>query len=375
MGWFAKPVNLFVILFVFYLGNDKILHMNNSTDRYRGHSIIINLFAVALIVYILIVGKNILLPVVTSIVIWYLIIRLAAAFAKIPVLDIKVPSLISILLAVVVTCFVLYGFGALVTRSVNNIIQEVPEYQARLNELLMFVNKWTHSELNFSELINRINLGSLFSHVTLTITYLAGNLMLIVIYVLFLLMEYKTFDSKLKAMCRTTTQYNNMNNMISRISNDINTYMRVKTLMSLLTGILSYFVLISFGISNAAFWSLLIFLLNYIPTVGSIIAIVFTLLVVSVHFTHISLFIIMAILLIAIQILVGSLIEPKYMGKNLNLSPILILIALAFWGSVWGILGMFLCVPLMTILNIILANFESTRNIAVFFSANPDVVR
>lgn len=83
----------------------------------------------------------------------------------------------------------------------------------------------------------------------------------------------------------------------------------------------------------------------------------------------------MAIFLIAIQFVIGNIIEPKFLGKNLNLSPLVILLALAFWGSIWGILGMLLCVPLMTIINIVLLRFENTRHFAVYFSADPESLR
>lgn len=335
-------------------------------------NICIGLITTILVVYILIVGRSILLPLVTAIVIWYLIIRLTSAFSHIPFTELRIPYGIALFIALVITFLVLYGFVTLVTNSISGVIQDAPKYQEKLNELIQLINKYTGSKLNFQEMFQHINFASLFSNAARTLTYITGNLTLIVIYIIFLLLEYKTFDEKIKIVCKNERFYSSTNLTIKQISKEINVYMRVKTIMSLLTGIASYLVLIAFDINYAQFWALIIFILNYIPTVGSIVAIGLTLLAVTIQFTSIGLYILMAILLITIQFIIGNIIEPKFLGKNLNLSPLIILLALAFWGSIWGILGMLLCVPLMTILNIVLLRFENTRHFAAFFSADPE---
>lgn len=333
------------------------------------------LIAITLVVYIFIVGRSIILPIVAAIVVWYLIVRLTSAFKRIPWTSIRIPTPIALLLAFIVAGLLIYGLANLITISITGIVQDAPKYQAKLNELLSWVNSILHIKINFGELVKKINLTSIFTNIALSVTFLTGNLALIFVYVLFLLLEFKTFDKKIAAIFNRKGNSVGAQDVLQRISCDINTYMKVKAGVSLLTGVASYLVLISFGVNYAQFWAVLIFLLNFIPTIGSIIAVIFTLLAVSVQITTWGAFILLAILLIAVQFVVGNIIEPKFMGKNLNLSPIVILIALGFWGSIWGILGMFLCVPLMTILNIILAKFDNTRPLAVLLSADPDAIR
>ena len=106
----------------------------------------------------------------------------------------------------------------------------------------------------------------------------------------------------------------------------------------------------------------LIFLLNFIPTIGSIIATIFPSALALVQFDTIGPFVLVVVLLTSVQILIGSFIDPKLMGNKLNLSPMVILISLGLWGSVWGIPGMFLCVPFTVIIMIICAYFPSTPN-------------
>lgn len=326
----------------------------------------------ALVVYILIIGNSILLPLAIAVVIWYLIVRMVALFQQIPFTHFELPFWFAFILSLIASTFVLYMFMTLVTSSIYGIINDAPKYQEKLNLALNYFNHLTGAKFQYAQLFEQFSLTSFFSNVALTITNLASSLVLIIAYVLFLLLEYKTFDYKLRAICAANNSYEQASEIVDKIIGDINIYMKAKTAMSLLTGASSYIVLFAFGINFASFWALLIFVLNYIPTIGSIIAVVFILLAITIQFTSLTMFLVLAGLLIAIQFIVGNLLEPRYMGKNLNLSPLVIMLSLAFWSSIWGVIGMFLCVPLMTILNIILSKFDSTRHFAIMLSSDAD---
>ena len=143
--------------------------------------------------------------------------------------------------------------------------------------------------------------------------------------------------------------------------------------MSFLTGILSFFVMTLIGIDFAPFWALLIFLFNFIPTIGSILGVLFPTLLALVQFEQGGVFVATLILLLVVQLFVGNFLEPRLVGKSLNLSPMVILFSLVFWGQVWGVIGMLLCVPLMVMLNLVLAQFPKTRPIALMLSSQGDV--
>ena len=141
-----------------------------------------------------------------------------------------------------------------------------------------------------------------------------------------------------------------------------------------MTGLISYLVLKVVGVDFASFWAVLIFLLNFIPTIGSIIATLFPSLLTLVQFPTLGPFIATISVLTAVQFCIGSLLEPRLMGNRLNLSPIVILLSLGLWGSVWGIPGMFLCVPITVIIMIICSYFPGTRPLAILLSGNGKVV-
>lgn len=330
---------------------------------------------IVLTIYILVIGNAILLPLAVAIVIWYIMTRFAAVFSGLPVIGHKMPKGLAIFFAVIATLYIVYVFFTLVSSSINGIIEQAPLYQAKINQLIALINQWFHTDFEIRQLVSKINIPSLFSNLAVTLTNIASNLGVILVYVLFLGLEYQTFDGKIRAMSKSAKSLATTRAIINQIGNDINAYLRIKTGMSMLTGVLTYASLTAFAIPYAEFWALLIFVLNYIPTIGSIIAVAITLLAVSVQFTSYTTFAILAGLLIGIQLVVGNIIEPRLMGKNLNLSPLVILLSLAFWGSIWGVIGMFLCVPLMTIINIILSKFESTHRLAMMFAANPEGVK
>ena len=123
-----------------------------------------------------------------------------------------------------------------------------------------------------------------------------------------------------------------------------------------------------FGLEFAIFFAFIIFLLNFIPNIGSIIAVTFPVIFSLVQFESLYLTSIFLALMIGVQVLMGNFVEPKFVGNKLNLSPLVIILSLVFWGSLWGVVGMLLSVPIMVIINIILAAIPSTRPIAILFS-------
>lgn len=124
------------------------------------------------------------------------------------------------------------------------------------------------------------------------------------------------------------------------------------------------------GVDFAFFWAFLIFILNYIPTVGSLIATIFPAMIALVQFNSFSPFVLVLVLIGSIQLLVGNVLEPKIMGSSLNISSLVVLLSLAFWGSIWGVVGMILSVPITVMMIIVMSHFPGTKNIAIMLSAN-----
>ena len=137
-------------------------------------------------------------------------------------------------------------------------------------------------------------------------------------------------------MVRDPNRLEDVFELIEKIRSDIRLYIGIKVFTSLLTALISYFVLNLVGVDFASFWAVLIFFLNFIPTIGSIIATTLPCLLALIQFETFSPFIGVTLCLITIQLIIGNIIEPKSMGRSFNLSGLVIILSLAFWGTVWG---------------------------------------
>ena len=156
--------------------------------------------------------------------------------------------------------------------------------------------------------------------------------------------------------------------VIDNIDSQIQRYLAIKTLVSLVTGILTTVVLYLFGVEFAIVFGFLTFLLNYIPNIGSFIATGFPVLIALFQFGSIWKAVWILIILIVIQQALGNLVEPRVMGEGLGLSPLVILFSLIFWGWLWGIPGMLLAIPITAVVKIVCSNIPPLEGIAVMIS-------
>lgn len=331
--------------------------------------------SLVLIIYIFALGKALILPFVLALLIWYGITSISNKCQNFHIGKWHVPYWLALLVAAMVVVFVIYLLYAIISANINDVIAQAPSYQAKLEQILTNSLEFfgINGDLNINEILATIDLTNLFSNVASVVSTLAGYMGMIMIYLLFLFLETQTYEKKMINMFPNNNNRERIQETINKIGADINKYLSIKTFVSFLTALFSYIVMVIIGVDFAAFWAILIFLLNYIPTIGSIIAVVFPILLTLVQFDTITPFIVTSILLVSIQFGVGNILEPKLMGRSLNLSSIVIIASLAVWGAIWGIPGMFLCVPIMVIINIILSKFEATKPVAVLLSATGNV--
>jgi len=193
------------------------------------------------------------------------------------------------------------------------------------------------------------------------------TLLVVSIYLIFMVAEQVTFSERIRRSFGEGRTEQVMS-VARSINLAIAQYLAVKTFIGLLGGFLSLLVLWVFGVEFFVVWALLIFLLNYVPYIGSIAASAGPILLSFVQFEELWKGFAVATLLIGIQLVTGQYLEPRMAGKRLNLSPVIIMLALSFWGVLWGIVGMILAVPLTVVAKIILDNIRETRPIATLMS-------
>jgi AI-2 transport protein TqsA len=206
-----------------------------------------------------------------------------------------------------------------------------------------------------------------------SVSGILGSGFLIIIYVVFIFAEESFFQPKLRAICRNDAQYNSLKKLLTRIGTTMTHYVGLKTLISLITGFASYFVLIFIGVKSPAFWAFLIFALNFIPNIGSMVATVFPAIFALLQFGTLWPAFLVMVLVGTVQVLVGNFLEPRLMGNQLNISPLVTILALSFWGVLWGITGMLLSVPITVMMVIVFSQFNATRPLAIILSKNGDI--
>lgn len=331
--------------------------------------------AVSLTFYLLYIGQTFLIPLIVAIVLWYLINSLAHEFQKIPFFGHKIPYWFGLTASLITSGFFIYIFYVLITANINEIVETAPTYQIKLENLISRTYETLNIEgsTSINQIISEINIASYASTLASAVTSIASYTSLTIIYLIFMFIEYGTFETKLEKVTKSKKQYKELHKIFTHINKDIHQYLKVKFAVSLLTALFSYWVLIFFGVDLAAFWALLTFLFNFIPNIGSLIAVVFPMFISLIQFDTIYPFIAITLLLTTVQFVIGNIVEPKFMGKSLNLSPLVILLSIALWWHIWGIIGMFLCVPIMVITNIVLARFKQTRWIAIMLSNDGEV--
>ena len=195
-----------------------------------------------------------------------------------------------------------------------------------------------------------------------------SDAMLTFVYLLFMLLERQSFVPKLMAIT-PKEKADRIARLSMRINRQISKYIFLKLVISVLTGILFYLVAIITGLDFALAWGLLATVLNFIPTIGSIIVTAGTIIMAFIQFAPSWLTILyISVLMISIEMIVGNIIDPRLQGVQLNISPLVILVSLAIWGYIWGLPGMFLAVPLTSTLQIFMANIPSLKSVAIILS-------
>ncbi|WP_168190404.1 AI-2E family transporter [Luteithermobacter gelatinilyticus] len=325
---------------------------------------------ITLIVFIMVIGRDLLVPFMIAVVIWYLIHTLSDYFQKIRLAGRSLPPKLSFALALLTMMMALVLLFDMISNNITDVKTAAPHYQENFRSLTgrFFALIGLDDQVNLNQFLSQISLAPFITNIASTMAALAGNASLILIYLLFLILEEKFFPQKLDALLKNSRYDETVRTILTHVAQDIEKYVAIKTFVSLLTGLACYVVLILVGVDYAEFWAFIIFLLNYIPTIGSLLAVIFPALLSLVQFDTFTPFVVVLVTLGTIQFSVGNILEPKLMGNSLNLSPLVVMLSLALWGSIWGIAGMFLSVPFTVILMIVFSQFPATRPVAILLS-------
>jgi predicted PurR-regulated permease PerM len=270
-----------------------------------------------------------------------------------------------------------FGFILLIGTSLEDFSNAIPRYQARLTQAMEPLLQWIQSlgfQLNEELLLKSLDPGASMRLVGRMLSGLGGiltNSLLIMLTVIFILLEASSFQHKVRAAFGdprgTLSQF-------SKITDAVNNYLAIKTLVSLGTGIIVASWVAILDIDFPVIWGLLAFLLNFIPNLGSIIAAIPPVLLGFIQF-GLGRALLVALGYGVVNVIFGNIVEPKLMGRNLGLSTLVVFLSLVFWGWVWGPVGMLLSVPMTMVVKIALESSPSTHWLSIMLDSESSVAK
>lgn len=335
-----------------------------------------SLLVIIVIVYaILYYGRDLIIPMIIAVFIWYLIKEGRDVLEKMPYVGKKLPLALLNILSFAFMFGVLSFIVSLISTNMAYLNSNTVQYQESLAKLAADLEQTYNINIvsRITEFMNKLNFTDLLGSILGSLSGIFGNAFTIVLYAVFLLLEESFFQVKLKSLFRNGGDYENAQKIIAKVDKSVRSYLSLKTLVSLLTGFLSFIALLILDVDAPIFWAFLIFLLNYIPIIGSLIATTFPAIFALIQFGDWTPALAVLVVVGLIQLIIGNIVEPKVMSNSLNISALVVLLSLSFWGVLWGITGMFLSVPIMVVVILILSEFNSTRPIAIILSEKGNI--
>ena len=327
--------------------------------------------------WLLMIGQTILLPVLVAVIVVYILTTTADALERLPgvgQLGRRWRRLI-VLIGIVVGVLVLAAFvtsnAAAISAAIPGYTQNFNALQAQLLHLLGVDELPSWARLS-ERILDLLDITTLMPAVLATVTNAGSVVVAAALYAAFIMAELDRLPAKTRRALDHSEQAEHMLEVVHQINERIGSYLAAKTLVNVILGLASLVVLWLLGIDFPVFWAIVIALLNYIPYIGSAIAVAFpvtTSLVQYASFGHATLAL---ITLMIPQMMVAYYVEPKFLGRSVNLSPFTVLLSLAIWTALWGMMGAILAIPLTAMVMIILDELPSVRFIAVLMSETGD---
>lgn len=346
-------------------------------DRLR--SLVYSAALLLIIGWVLHIGRDIFIPIVLGAVVVYVIVGLTHVLRRVPYLGRALPLQLRYLLALLVIAFFVSAGVYLVIANKERVLALAPQYQESLLAAIqgVAVSLGIETEPTWAtirkDVLAQINVRGVLGSMVTSVSSMIFGIIVVLLYATFLLLETRSFPSKLDHLSSDPRSGARIRQVAQDINARIGSYLALKTLLSVLLGAVCWVIMRWFGLEFALFWAVLIILLNFIPYIGSFLAVIFPVAMAIAQFQDPGIIFYVAASLIVVQFVIGNFLDPFIMGNSLNLSPFSILVSLAIWSELWGIPGAFLAVPITAMIVIIFSEFSSTRPIAVLLSRNGQV--
>lgn len=281
----------------------------------------------------------------------------------------RVPTGIAVTLVLLMLGGIIYLGGVFIYARFMTFWKAYPDYQVRVTELLArTTEQW---DLPYDPLAGVDWWATIGDYLTATansVISFTSAMVMVMVYLIFLLLGKPYFEGKLRRAF-SADRANHIGQILGSISGQIGIYLSLMLFVSAATGVGVWLGLSWIGVDFAVTWGALAFLLNFIPIIGSVLASIPPVLVALVQFPTVWTAVGTALMLLTVQMAIGNFVAPKLMGERLNLSPVVVLLSLVFWGWLWGIVGALLSVPIASTIKIVCENVEPLRPISILMGS------
>lgn len=328
------------------------------------------LIVLAISVFGLNAGAGFLVPLTLAVLVFVLVAAVSDGAIRVSAPVLALPRWIADLVGVFVVLSGLFAIMFVLGNQATQFARALPRYEAQFDQAISRIGGMLGADLTAAlqtTLIN-VDLSRLAVSAFGGATSFVNTFLLICIYVSFMMVERRMMAHKILLAIRNPDLEQEISSIMATISFSLQRYVSVKTFVSVLTALVSYAMFRAIGLDFPETWAVLTFALNFIPSIGSVIAVIFPALVSLVQFDDITPFLVIVFFCGTVQFLLGNVLDPALLGRSLNLSTFMVIIALTFWSAVWGLIGAFLSVPLTVCVLIVLSQIPAARPVAILMS-------
>ena len=349
---------------------DAHAQRQSLVERYRLQTWFLGIIAFSMILFLLVQARFILISLVIAIILFSLTADAISAFSRLRIGSWKITNWLASVAAFTAIAVSLLALSALVISQVNTVVTTTVAYTDQAITAIARLAAWfsPEAEAMVATSIRSIEVSTYISKLAGQASNLLSATTLVILFVGFLFAERLWFDTKLENLLHDKAKAARVGRIIHSIVRRVNHYLLVKTGISAATAVAVYVLMESFSLDFAGPMAVLTFVLNYIPSVGSIIATILLGLVALIQVNEPATALVVFVIAGMIQFVLGSVLDPMLMGKALRVSSFGIIVSLSFWGAVWGIPGMFLAVPIMVATMIVCSHIPAARPVAVLLS-------
>lgn len=335
----------------------------------------LSIILIALVVYILKTLKTIFIPLTFALFLSLLFAPLVRFFEKK-----HIPKFLIIIILVFIIFITFNVLGTIVYTSLSSFSKNFPKYEEKITvaaQNLIYkleipkesLRDYIQNKINWFDIADKLSLSKVITKTMGSFLTFFINLLLTIIFMIFIVQERSIIFGRIYKVITEKHKRRSIE-LLERMERQVGKYIVSKTIISLMTGLIGMFFVQIYGIDFVVISGLLLFILNYIPSLGSFIASAFPVIISLVEYGLGWQTFAISISLGALQITMGNIVEPKVMGSGLNLSPLVILISLIFWFWIWGPVGMILAIPMTSAINIMIREVSFLKVLSAIISSD-----